>query len=189
MEEVAHLFMDHKRARVRECQVRVNKYDYAPTDGVQAELMMHRNETNVLVAYDPLDPSRVAVLDDAGHLLTMLDRKAEVRMAPDDPATQQQVEAMMQMRSRLTRGLKNQRLEIIRAGKQIGVQSPLQLLTGSSADADQGEAFDTFSAFDSERITPRKPAPAELPTVDGAKLHTDDIIARFKARQLSGGTR
>ncbi len=150
-DSLAVLLWDHKTAKVRECQVRVNNHDYAAADLQQSRLMMAFNERTVGVAFDPLDPSRIAVLDDAGHLVTMLEAKRLVRMAPDDPETQAQIAEMQQQRAALTRGLRQEHLAIVRAGKQLGVMHPLELLEAGSPDAKLPSL--------ASRITPRKPRP------------------------------
>ncbi len=172
-EELAVLLAQHKSVRVHECQVQVNKTTYAPRTPLQAQLMFDRNETSVLVAHDPLDTSRIAVLDTGGHLVTMLESKILVRQAPDDPETQAQIAAMQQMRGRLTRGLRERHQQVIQAGKQLAVMTPLQLLTASSEDA----------LIEPGRITPRKPGLATGPTLSTAPRSPRQVAAELFARQ------
>ena len=153
-EEMVWLLWEHKTAKVRECQVRVNNHDYAPQGGVQSRLMLDLCERTVGVAYDPLDPTRVAILDEHGHLLTMLEAKRLVRMDPADAGTQAQIAEMQRSRAALTRGLKDQQLSIVRAGKGLGVLTPLQLLA-ASPDLDSTPAL-------TPPVTPRKPRQEQM---------------------------
>jgi putative transposase len=173
-EDLAWLLWEHKTAKVRECQVRVNKQDYAPVDALQARLMLDRNETTVSIAYDPLDPSSIGVLDQDGRLVTMLSIKRELRMAPDDPETQRQIGEMQKMRSGLTRDLRERRAAITHAGKQLGVLHPMQLLGSGQPEA---------PAIEAGRITARKPK-TTLPAVRPPQ-HAYQFAAEFLRQKAS----
>lgn len=167
-EELVPLLWDIKRVTVSESQVTVNGVQYAPTDAVQAQLMFHLNRRKVNVAYSQIDASCVAVLSDDNRLLTMLDRKTLVRMAPNDERTQAQIAAIQQQRGTLVRGVRDDRETVVRAGRQLGALHPLQLLgTGSNAPS-------------VERITPRKPRGTEIPSSE--PLATNQIAARIRER-------
>jgi transposase InsO family protein len=179
-EALAWLLWDHKRPVVHECQVRVNNHDYAPVNEVQAQRMFELNEQKVTVAFDPLDPSMVAVLDEDNRLITTLEAKRLVRMAPDDPETQRQIAAISQMRGSLTRTVREQRTSLIRTGKEIGVLHPIKLLA-SSAEAGMTlpSTIDIADAAAS-RITPRKPRPED--EEQRAPMYANDLGAKMFRR-------
>jgi putative transposase len=156
--DLARLLWDYTTRKVRECQLTVNNTDYvaAPGDVQASRIMLDLTEQTVTVAFDPLDPSCVAVLNSNGGLLTMLEAKRLVRMAPDDPETQRQIGEMQQQRAQLTRGLKERHGSVIRAGKDLGVLHPLQLLA-AAAPVD-------VAGLPAGNITPRKPRPSETIT-------------------------
>lgn len=178
-EDLAWLLWEHKSALVRECQVRVNNQDYAPRDILQSRLMLDRNETRVTVAFDPLDPRSVAVLDVDGRLVTMLDAKRLVRQAPHDPETQRQIAAMQQTRGALTKDLKQQRTAITIAGKQLGVVHPVDLLATSPAKPD---AAAVPVVLDSIPVAQRKPRFKPEPTTHAPK-YAHDLVASVLGRK------
>jgi hypothetical protein len=181
-DQLAWLLWDQKRPIVHECQVRVNNHDYAPVNDLQAQRMFDLNEQRVTVAYDPLDPSIVAVLDDENRLITVLEAKQLVRMAPDDPATQARVAQMAQLRGRLVRNVREQRLQVIKTGKLIGAMHPVELLAAAGSAEAMPAAANIAAEAAASRITPRKPSREDL-TIHRAPMYANDLAARMFARQ------
>ncbi len=183
-EALAQLLWEHKQARVRECQIRLNSQDYAARGVAQSRLLMdlQHAETPVTVAYDPLDPARIAVLDDDGRLLTMLESKRLTRMAPDDPETQRQIAEMQRTRATISREFKEERTAIVRAGKQLGVVHPRQLLAASPARPEAADLPIALSAPPSSSIVQRKPKFKPAP-VAHAPLYAHDLAAAVLGRK------
>ena len=175
-EALAYLLWEQKTALVRECQIRVNKVDYAAVGIVQSRLLLDRNETSVHVAYDPIDPSLVAVLDDDGRLVTMLEPKRLVRQSPEDPETQRAIAAMQQTRGGLVKQLKAEQQSLARAGKQLGVASPLQLIAGSPQSTAKGPNPPQLPI--TQRKQGFKPEPQSH-----APLYAHDVIAQVLGRK------
>jgi len=68
-QDLALLLMERERRCVRESAVTLNKRRYIGCDEPGRAILHELNECEVLVAYDPLDPQRVAILDLNGHLV------------------------------------------------------------------------------------------------------------------------
>ncbi len=133
--DLACLLAEHTARTVDSCAVTVNKIRYVPADLVSSHIMLERNRHKVTVAFDPIDPGQVAILDEHGRLLTMLEAETLVRFAPEDPETQRQIGASMQQRGELARTAREQIQSLTRARRQLGVRTPLEMLADKTLPA------------------------------------------------------
>ena len=168
--ELACLLAEQVRLKVDSCAVTRTvlgeKVRYVPTDSVSSQIMMEHNRKKVTVAFDPIDLGFVAILDDYGRLLTMLQAETLVRFAPDDPETQRQIGASMQQRGELARTAREQIQSLTRARRQLGVRSPLEMLAEKALPI-QAE----------ETITQRAPRVRDLAKTSSAPKYAHEIAA------------
>ncbi len=122
---LALMIAEKERRTVRECAVQLNNKRYIGTDDVAAAVLHQMNEREVIVAFDPLWLSDVAILDLDGRLLCWA-RMEE--LLPQSPAANEAVAESMKQRRRLERGTRDKLTAIAQANRQIGARSEVEML-------------------------------------------------------------
>ncbi len=131
--DLACLLAEHTSRKVDSCAVTINRVRYVPADAPSSHRMLERNGQKVTVAYDPIDPAHVVVLDDHLRPVTVLEAETLVRFAPEDPETQRQIATSMQQRGALMRSSREQLQQLTRARRRMGVRTPVELLAEKAA--------------------------------------------------------
>jgi len=122
---LALMIAEKERRVVRECAVQFSNNRYIGSDEVAAAVLHQMNEREVIVAFDPLWLSDVAILDLDGRLLCWA-RMEE--LLPQSSAANEAVAESMKQRRRLERGTRDQLTAIAQANRQIGARSEVELL-------------------------------------------------------------
>lgn len=131
--DLALLLAEHKRIRVRESAVKLTITPGHPRrfvhhDEVSRDILHERNETDVLVAYDPNDQEQVAILDEMGHYLCWARAEEMLRFAPEDTQTQRKIGESMADRRNMEKATRGVLANISRAARNMGVRTPVEML-------------------------------------------------------------
>jgi hypothetical protein len=126
--ELTLLLAERERRKVRECAVELNKRRYTYCDAVSRDILHERNETEVMVAYDPNDAEGVAILDEDGYFLCWARAEEMLRFAPEDEATQMQIAGSMADRRHLLKSTRAMVTDISRLARARGAQTPVEML-------------------------------------------------------------
>ncbi len=123
--EIALSLAERKPRKVHECAIDLGRRRYIGVDDTAAIVLHDLAEQDVVIAYDPNDPSGIAVLDLYGKLLCWA--KPEEKL-PQSPAAAKAVAASVSQRKRLKKNTLDQIATMKRLAAQTGVQSPLEAL-------------------------------------------------------------
>jgi hypothetical protein len=177
-ESLAVLFWEHERRRVRECAVHLNqrRYTYSPGDVTALDALHARNETDVIVAWDPNDPSEVAVLDDDGRFLCRAVAEDLMRFDPADPEVQARIGESMAARRGLEKRARGHLAAIACAARSVGVVSPVEAL---AERAQLVPAIPAVAAVLTHRPQTSRPQP-ELPPMTPAEAARRFVLERRK---------
>lgn len=126
--ELALLLAEREPRKVRECAVELKKRRYTYTDAISRDILHERNETNVIVAYDPNDVEGIAILDPDGHFLCFAQTEELLRFAPEDEGTQKQIGASMADRRHMEKTTRGILTEISRGARASGAKTPVEML-------------------------------------------------------------
>jgi hypothetical protein len=184
--ELAMLLCERTTRKVMNGQVELSILGDAASfvpDGADhwANLQMHeRSGRRVTIAYDPLDPMYVAVLDDDLHFICRLQRKDLVRFS-DDQETRDKVGSFISTRNALRKAVRESTAALGRRVRSAG---------GFTTIEDQlRERMELPMAVgQSQAITPSAQRPQ--PDVEAKHLHSEDIgdalAARLQRRSAIG---
>lgn len=166
-DSMALLLEDHTRRKVRECSVEIDRRRYTYFDDASRDTLHQLNDTSVVVAYDPNDPDAVAILDDAGHLLTWAKAETFLRMDPSDPETQQQIAQSMADRRHLAKQTRSALELITRTARSLGAKTPVESMVERTALV---PAVESLLTHRSPKPTPPAAEPAASTPADAARL-------------------
>jgi putative transposase len=165
---LALLLEEHDRRKVRECSVEIGRRRYIGFDQESLHTLHQLNDTSVVVAYDANDPDAVAILDDAGHLLTWAKAESYLRMDPADPETQAAIAQSMADRRHLEKETRNTLAVISRTARSLGAKTPVESMAERAAIIPAVESL----------LTHRTPKPK--PSADAqAPASAAEIAANF----------
>jgi hypothetical protein len=164
-EHLAMLLAEHERRKVRECAVTVGKRRFIARDLESSTILHTLNDTDVVVAFDPNDASAVAILDDAGHLITWAYAEEPLRWAPYDRETQRRIADGLRTARHLEKQTREQIAAITRTAVVNGARDRVQALDVPALPAAVGEM-----------VTQRKPRVIER---SQAPASAADIAASF----------
>lgn len=123
--ELAMSLAERAVRKVHECAIDLGRRRYIGADNHDSAVLHDLAEQQVLIAYDPNDPSGLAVLNLRGELLCWA--KPEEKL-PQSPAAAKAVAASVSQRKRLKKNTLDQIATMKRLAAQTGVQSPLEAL-------------------------------------------------------------
>lgn len=129
-ETLALLLAEYVRREVHECAVKLKNYRYTPRpeDRAAWAAMHEQNEREVLVGYNSDDPEFAVVLDLDGRFQAWLEAEPLLRFAPNDPVTQAQIGASMEMRRGMEKTTKASLAVIATAARANGARSAEEML-------------------------------------------------------------
>ncbi len=129
---LALLLAEFARREVHECAVRLKNHRYTPRpeDRAAWAAMHERNESEVLVGFNPEDPEFAVVLDLDGRLIAWVEAEPLLRFAPNDPATQRQIGQSMETRRGLEKAAKATLKTIEGMARAKGARSAEEMLYG-----------------------------------------------------------
>lgn len=131
LQDLALLLTERARRQVRECSVVINKRRYIGTDDIARVVLHDLNLREVLVAFDPLDPDAVAILDLEGRLLTWAQPE---QLLPQSPAAADAIAASMAERRRLEKSTRHSILSIGDAARANGARTDVEHLADRARD-------------------------------------------------------
>lgn len=109
LDRLAALFAERKLCKVRNMSVQIDGVRFVPADDdVRSSFVMHErsgSDDKVVVAYDPLDMTRAAVLDQNGFALCQLEAQVKTRFS-QDAETSEQIHNMSQQQGRFLKAVK-----------------------------------------------------------------------------------
>ena len=128
------LLYERRSCLVRRTAVTLDKRRYMPVaSSPESWVAIHeRNERQVVVAFDPLDPERAIALDDARYKIADLQAETLTAHSPDAPAANaEHIAAMQQMKGRLRRAngiaIATMHEKVARAGHKTDLQHLAEL--------------------------------------------------------------
>jgi transposase InsO family protein len=123
---LAMMLAERETRLVQEGSVTICNRRYVGFDPESYDRLHQRNRTQVIVAYDPNDTEAVAVLDEAGHFITMA--KAEQFLAQSNAASGAAIAASMQTRRHLEKRDRQALRGLTLAARRIGATSQVEQL-------------------------------------------------------------
>src|SRR5579884_134262 len=127
-QSLALLLVEQTRRKVRECAIELNKRRYIHYDAISRDILHEMNEREVIVAYDPLDPEGVAVLDEGGHFLCWARAEERIGFDPSDKEIQRRIGESMADRRHLEKSVRNALDGISLAARANGLRTPVAML-------------------------------------------------------------
>ena len=131
LDELAALFAERKLSKIRNMAVEIDGIRFVPgTHDLRSSVVMHERsgaDDKVIVAYDPLDMSRAAVLDSDGFPLCQLEAQVKTRFS-QDAETSAQIANMSQQRGMLYKAVRTSRDELSRRVRAAGHKPLVQQL-------------------------------------------------------------
>ncbi len=174
---LAMMLAERETRTVMEGSITLANRRYVGYDAESYDAMHRRNRTQVIVAYDPLDPEAVAVLDEDGCLVTWA--RAECFQAQSNALAGPAIAASMAARRHLEKQDRATLRGITLAARQIGATSEVEHLAATAADSFANSPSLPQSldgALTHRTFTADAPKPHET------KLHSGDIADRLAAR-------
>src|SRR5579884_4301354 len=127
-QSLALLLAEQTRRKVRQCAIELNKRRYIHYDAVSRDVLHEMNEREVIVAYDPLDPDGVAVLDAGGHFLCWARAEERIGFDPADKEIQRRIGESMADRRHFEKSVRNAVDSISLAARANGARPPVAML-------------------------------------------------------------
>jgi hypothetical protein len=155
-QSLALLLAEQTRRKVRECAIELNKRRYIHYDAVSRDILHELNDREVVVAYDPLDPEGVAILDDAGHFLCWARAEEKLGFNPADKEIQRRIGESMADRRHLEKAVRNTLDGISRAALANGARTPVEML------AERAKVSPVVEGALTHRAPKLKPEPADM---------------------------
>jgi len=128
LSELLLLLAERERRKVRECAVQLDKRRYTYCDALSRDILHERNETEVIVAYDPNDAEGVAILDEDGRFLCLARLEETLRFAPEDEPTRLKIAQGAADRHHLLKAPRETMAELSRRARAGGARTPVEML-------------------------------------------------------------
>jgi putative transposase len=168
LHDLALLLAEQTRRKVRECAIELNKRRYVHYDAISRDVLHEMNEREVVVAYDPLDPEAIAVLDEDGHFLCWARAEEKLSFDPADKMVQQRIGESMADRRHLEKAVRNTLDSISLAARANGARTPFEAL------AERAKVSSIVEGALTHRAPKLKPVPDAAAPPSAA-----DIAAKF----------
>jgi len=174
LDQLAALMAETKRAKIRNMAVEINGVRFVPGyNDLRASVVMHErsgSDDKVVVAFDPLDMSRAAVLDADGFPLCQLEAQVKTRFS-QDAETSAAIQNMSQQRGMLAKAVRTSVKDLGERVRAAGHQPLVEQLR------QQAGLPATTTHVDSivQRPQPRKTASGET----AAPTYISDAVEEF----------
>ena len=161
------MLAERERRAVRECSIVLAKKRYIGDDEISATMLHEMNDREVMVAYDPLDLERVAILDLEGRLIAWARQEHYVTQSAD---ANEAIAASMRQRRHLEKQTSRMITGIAAAARANGALTDVEHLAARAGVMDVAEVVTQRRA----KLRPLDTAATPLSPDDAAKVLLED---------------
>ena len=161
-EVLALMLAERERRAVRECSILLAKKRYVGDDSISATMLHELSGREVVVAFDPLDLGKVAILDDEGRLIAWARPEHYVTQSAD---ANEEIAASMEQRRHLEKQMRQLIVGIAGAARAKGARTEVEHLAMRAGVAGVGDVVTQRRA----RLRPDNTAVAPLSACEIAR--------------------